>query len=229
MLPRNDKSCGAGLSDDNMPALEQDTQYGTVANSKSLLDMFGLGVVIFSEMKAIYVNNQAKEILANNDGLCLDSGLRLRAMRKDEDRALQALLRASHNILSSTERAGHGLLAISRLTEGQFYPIAVSKLYRDGSSSDLPGGDVVAFIRDTRSLGSIGWDAVANAYSLTKSEIRLIKCLVDGHTPEDAAREMKINVSTARWHLKQIFEKTGTNRQAELVRLILGMSLPLRL
>jgi DNA-binding CsgD family transcriptional regulator len=35
------------------------------------------------------------------------------------------------------------------------------------------------------------------------------------------AEELRVTQNTVRTHIKRIFEKTGTNRQAELVRVIL--------
>ena len=40
-------------------------------------------------------------------------------------------------------------------------------------------------------------------------------------TISEVADELEITLNTARTHLKQVFEKTGTKRQAELVRLLL--------
>lgn len=196
---------------------------------RNLLDMLGLGVIVFSEMRATYANHQAKDILAQNDGLSLDSGLRLRAMKQDEDKALQSLLRLTHCVAGDGGSKPSNNVAISRSTAGHFYPITITKLRREMLGDDFPLGSVAVFIRDTKNSGSIGWDAIGRALMLTKTEVRLAKHIVDGHSAEEAAREMRISVSTVRWHLKQIFEKTGTKRQAELVRLILGMAMPLRL
>ena len=39
------------------------------------------------------------------------------------------------------------------------------------------------------------------------------------------AEELAVSVSTVRIHLQRVFEKTGTHRQAALVRLLLGAGL----
>jgi len=62
---------------------------------------------------------------------------------------------------------------------------------------------------------------VALAYGLTRAETRL-GALLDGKRLGDYAREAGITLFTAKGYLKQIFIKTGVNRQADLVRLILG-------
>ncbi|CAA6606000.1 LuxR family transcriptional regulator (fragment) [Rhodospirillaceae bacterium LM-1] len=191
----------------------------------SLLDLLGVGVVVFADSRAVYVNQQADEILACCDGLRLDGGGRLRAAKADEDRALQHLLRGPHAPSVGQQQS---TLTISRPSEKLPYPITISHLPILAGQKQPGSGQVAAFIRDPNHIGTIAWEAVARTFDLTPTELRLVRHLVDGRSPEEAAKLMAINVSTARWHLKQIFEKTGANRQTELVRLILGMAMPLR-
>ena len=48
--------------------------------------------------------------------------------------------------------------------------------------------------------------------------------LANGNSLVDSAKAMHVTEQTARSYLKQIFVKTETNRQAELVRLMLTSS-----
>ena len=59
-------------------------------------------------------------------------------------------------------------------------------------------------------------------YGLTPGETRLTLLLLSDCSLEEAARLLGISRSTARSVLKRIFEKTGTNRQSGLVRLLLA-------
>lgn len=59
-------------------------------------------------------------------------------------------------------------------------------------------------------------------YGLTPGETRLTLLLLSDCSLEEAARLLGISRSTARSVLKRIFEKTGTNRQSGLVRLMLA-------
>ena len=62
--------------------------------------------------------------------------------------------------------------------------------------------------------------AVAHAFALTDREADVTCLLAEGMTITDAARTLSMRTGTARVHLRSIFEKTGTNRQAELVALL---------
>ncbi|WP_395327385.1 hypothetical protein WBP06_10920 [Novosphingobium sp. BL-8H] len=63
--------------------------------------------------------------------------------------------------------------------------------------------------------------ALCRAHGLTVSETELVMRLVKGLTIDAAARDMHIQPQTARAYLKQIFAKTDTHRQTDLVRMIL--------
>jgi DNA-binding CsgD family transcriptional regulator len=58
-------------------------------------------------------------------------------------------------------------------------------------------------------------------FGLTPAEARLALHLIAGETPQSAALKLNVSYETARSHLKNIFNKTGTHRQAELVVVIL--------
>ncbi len=64
-------------------------------------------------------------------------------------------------------------------------------------------------------------ESISQAYQLTPSEARVSALIAVGERIEAAAAVLGITPSTARTHLKRIFEKTRTNRQAELVKLLL--------
>jgi DNA-binding CsgD family transcriptional regulator len=61
--------------------------------------------------------------------------------------------------------------------------------------------------------------ALAAAFGLTGAEARVLAALLEGLSVSDTAARHQISVNTVRWHLKRLFEKTGTNRQSELIRL----------
>jgi len=58
-------------------------------------------------------------------------------------------------------------------------------------------------------------------YGLTPAEAVLATLLVQGRSLREAADERHVTIETVRSQLRQIFTKTDTSRQADLVRLIL--------
>jgi len=66
--------------------------------------------------------------------------------------------------------------------------------------------------------GSIG--AAGRLFALTAQELRVLALLADGAAPRQIAARLAVAVSTVRSHMKALFQKTCTTRQAELIRLV---------
>jgi DNA-binding CsgD family transcriptional regulator len=64
-------------------------------------------------------------------------------------------------------------------------------------------------------------DLLRRHFGLTPAEARFALHLVAGETLRSAEAKLSITYETARTHLKNIFHKTGTSRQAELLIVIL--------
>ena len=64
-------------------------------------------------------------------------------------------------------------------------------------------------------------EMLETVYSLTPAEADLVRLLAGGHSLEAAAELRGVTMNTVRTQLKQVFAKTDTKRQAELVRLVL--------
>jgi len=70
-------------------------------------------------------------------------------------------------------------------------------------------------------------EVIAKAYKLTMTELRVLLAVVDIGGVPDVAEVLGIAATTVKTHLGHVFEKTGTNRQADLVKLVAGFSNPL--
>jgi len=70
--------------------------------------------------------------------------------------------------------------------------------------------------------GAPGMNRLRAEFSLTKAEARLALYLADGASLPSMARAFDVKLTTIRSQLQQVFAKTGTSRQAELVALLLS-------
>ncbi len=69
--------------------------------------------------------------------------------------------------------------------------------------------------------------AIGSAFKLTPTELRVLLAIVEvGGVPE-VATAFGIADTTVRTHVTRLFEKTGTSRQADLVKLVAGYATPL--
>lgn len=71
-------------------------------------------------------------------------------------------------------------------------------------------------------------EVIAKSYKLTATELRVLLAIVEvGGVPE-VAEALGIAETTIKTHLGRVFQKTGTGRQADLVKLVAGFASPLR-
>jgi DNA-binding CsgD family transcriptional regulator/PAS domain-containing protein len=70
-------------------------------------------------------------------------------------------------------------------------------------------------------------DIIAKFYKLTPTELRVLFAIVQVGGVPDVAQSMGISPSTVKTHLRRLFAKTGTDRQADLVKLVAGYVNPL--
>ncbi len=184
------------------------------------LDLFDFGTFILgADGNIIFANVRALQLLELGNGL-RRAGQSVTATDFDNAVRLQtAIQHVSHDRHASpTEIDGTPLILIKRANARPL--VAVVARLSDGSAAH--GGAAIALYvldpdMDARPLAT----ALCRAHGLTVSETELVMRLVKGFTIEAAARDMHIQPQTARAYLKQIFAKTDTHRQTDLVRMVL--------
>jgi DNA-binding CsgD family transcriptional regulator len=70
-------------------------------------------------------------------------------------------------------------------------------------------------------------EVIGKTYDLTPAELRVLLGIVEiGGVPEVAAA-FGVADTTVKTHLGRLYAKTGTGRQADLVKLVAGFAMPL--
>ncbi|MDF2094782.1 response regulator [Aquibaculum arenosum] len=85
---------------------------------------------------------------------------------------------------------------------------------------------VIAFLTNPAQRQPLSPQCLAELFELTPSETQVAIKLAEGKRPDEIAETLAVSPTTVAFHLRNIFSKTDTNRQADLVALLL--SLPLR-
>jgi len=96
-----------------------------------------------------------------------------------------------------------------------------------GAALDLFSGSQILVVVSTVDAPS-GTDLtlLRALFDLTPAEAALIERLMQGATIGEIAAQKGLSVATLRTQLSSVFGKTGTSRQAELVRLVSGVWMP---
>jgi DNA-binding CsgD family transcriptional regulator len=89
------------------------------------------------------------------------------------------------------------------------------------------GAVAAVFVRKAVLQTSSALGVIGKTYRLTPTELRVLGAVVEiGGAPE-VADALGVTTNTVKTHLQRLFDKTGTSRQADLVKLVAGFASPL--
>jgi DNA-binding CsgD family transcriptional regulator len=191
------------------------------SGSMAALDVLPFGIAILDTGgKPIFTNHTGRAILKDGDGLKLRlTGLR--ADRPEEHTQLHELLRQATEAANCKGAPFLATIAITRSSNQRPLSVSISPLPVQDTLFELDTPVVVVVFGDTQRAAASDEGTLSSFYGLTRAEARLAHQLAERCRLEEAADRLGISPSTARTHLKHIFSKTDTNRQAELVKLFL--------
>lgn len=154
-----------------------------------------------------------EEVIHKGDPLLVSAG-RIRAVATDRDHMLCQFVAdaVSQRILKP------GALALTcangRRMMLNIYPLSFEQRFLAGYRAAA-----LVFVVDADQKLADG-ALLQQAFGLTRREALITARLASGHDLAEIADELAISRETARVHLRNIFSKTGTNRQSALVRLV---------
>jgi DNA-binding CsgD family transcriptional regulator/PAS domain-containing protein len=194
--------------------------------ARDALDTLAMGIVIADQdLRIVYANEGADEILAEPDGaLSLRQG-RIFARQPAEQRQFKQLVEAAAH-------GGRDPLAPQRssmILSGGDRTHSLSACVMP-AASPVPAGPLRKVMVALRRL-DMATDMVACArqlFDLTETEAKFASALASGLSLAEAADAQGVRISTARTHLARIFQKTDTRQQSQLVSLLRSAALPLR-
>ncbi len=170
----------------------------------------------------LHANARARMLLGAQDGL-LDQHGRLRCTRPAEsERLLATIADMAQRQCAASDAPVYDLLSVAR--DGDDVPLTV--IVRPGpdfgpATSPLQRSAIVV-ARDPAWAPLLPPQTLLALFSLSKAEAALASELVRGASLEDAAADLAISRNTAKSQLQAIFQKTGTKRQSDLIRLVLN-------
>jgi len=182
-----------------------------------IFDALVMGVVLLDARGEVsFANRSAAELLGTSAGTS-HAGSSGAPERKRRTAALQALMRRESG---SSDAA----LSYPDPVAGRPLHMVSTPLHRiDAVDLPDPRFATALFFGDPGVAAAGTEHALADLYDLTPAEERLALRLASGETLAVSAAQLGIRPSTARGALRSVFEKTGTRRQAELVRLVLTL------
>jgi len=182
--------------------------------AEAALDRLSHGLILLDRRgKVGFLNKAAEAMVAARDGLAITPHGLAGARKTETDRLARAIARAA---------AGEGSTLRLERPSGRRPLIILTAPFRfETEWLDVTPPMVMMAVTDPERHPVVSEARLRHLYGLTHTEAAIGARLLSGLDLAEVARERHISPRTARVHLSQIFAKTGTNRQAELVRMLL--------
>lgn len=181
------------------------------------LELLSCGVIVVDDdATVVYQNALSSRILG--EGLRIVSG-KIRATWPDDHTKLMKSLTSfsqgrndgPHPCLILNQRGGNALTL-------RLLPVNPAR-------TELPLGSALTMILmvEQRASEPIDPAFIRDALSLTLGEAKMASLIGAGLAPQEASRRLGIKISTARFVLKQIYQKANISRQSELISLMAAL------
>lgn len=186
------------------------------------LDHLPTGVLfVDSRARVLAMNASARITVAEGDGLIVRRN-GVYAESSEQTKALRDLIGRAATTGNGTENERGGAMTLDRPSLRRPLWILVVPLKRKKSGEEDSPAVVALFVSDPDRRYRVPAAALQKFYGLTPAETRLLEALVNGMSLEEASEEFRVSKNTLRTQLHQIFRKTDTSRQSEVIKLVLS-------
>jgi len=181
------------------------------------LDMLAMPTFLFNEHgRVAHYNRSAASLLQEGGNIKLVDG-HLQASHKATTRKLS--FEISQAILASRGGGKPNSIVLLPRHDRQPLMMMIAPLLLSGPSA---ASAALLFTFDPEVKPKVTADLVRHLFALSETEAELSVALCGGKTLDDFSIERGTSINTVKSQLKNIFVKTGTRRQSELVSLLLA-------
>jgi DNA-binding CsgD family transcriptional regulator len=186
------------------------------------IDRFPTGVSLLDARGHLLLANRgARQIFTQNDGIVLD-GTSVRAAVTSDDAALRRAIAGAVEAAVAGRLIESAVLSVNRRSGRRPYVVLVGPLRPHSGEPTATDAVVVLYVADLEQGVLRRREVLRELYGLTEAETQLVELLCQGSSLDEAAGARGVTLNTARSQLKQVFAKTHTSRQSELVRLVIS-------
>lgn len=181
-------------------------------------DSISLATLLLDEAGVIgNLNEAARQLLVRNPHVAIKQD-RLSFSQSSQQKRFDEKF---NTLLEGKAKHDYDALVVSS-QGGKALSILMRRIPRSGPDRRLRNAAVVIYLKESPQAGAaLNDDIVATLFGLRPAEAKVASLLADGLNFQQIAQAMEVTEETVRTYSKRVFAKTGTSRQAELVKLVL--------
>ena len=177
-------------------------------------------IMVDAGMRLVYADAAAEEMFRSGSMVSNDHGI----IGLRDSKANASL----HEAVTACAQIGFKRPAGGRLqtrVDAHRAPLVIEVLpYRMKADSLCTSSPVaMLLVTDPDQVRTANIERLCEHFGLTRAEAALSLEIMKGDGRAAAAERCGISINTARTHLTRVFDKTGVNRQAELIRVLLSV------
>jgi DNA-binding CsgD family transcriptional regulator len=181
-----------------------------------VLERLADGVIVLDRrLRVAFANGAARRLAA--DGL-------LRLQQAISTYSVVHSQRLADLTRSALQGTAGGTMSLPHHLDGRLLTVLVTSIRGKDlgrlSDAGLKDAAVLLFVIDPVNRRSIPLAQIMDAYGLTQAEARVALAASSGTTILETAQLLKLSPNTIKTHLRRVFAKTATGRQAELAGLM---------
>lgn len=196
----------------------------TVDLFRGSLENLAVPVVLTDATGSVLHANASAERMFATGGPILRQGRTIQAQNPlMADALLQAIASAASDLSVGSKGIGLPVSAV-----GQPPAVAYVLPLTDGTArAAFRPACAAVFVWTTTSASPLPEAVLTTLFELTPAQARVPMSAGKGLNPSETAASLGISENTLKTHLKRIYAKTGTSRQADLVKLVSDIATPL--
>ena len=199
------------------------------ASTTTALDRLSAGIFLLSQDRAIrFANAAGQSMLDRGDPLCSDGvGLGLTRRLKALDAQFRRCIADAVHPFDIEADAAHFSQAMV-LPDRAGRPSCVLHAAPLGQAATFQTGvsrpAAIVFAHDVAAAAAVAPEKLTALFGLTSAEARAALQIMEGGGGDAMASRLGVSINTFRTQLKAAYAKTGTNRQTDLLKLLLALS-----
>lgn len=183
-------------------------------------DYVSFGIVLLdADSKVRFANRASRSMASAVTGMSLDRKFMLECSRE------MAALRAAFDVAIRANETRTDVVECLTITGSDQQRSLLFMVCALGNQQAVQtdGPVVMVIMSDPAHRQPVAPGALESLFGLTRTEAQVANAFAEGKRTEQIATQFGISSTTVNFHKRNLFEKTGTNRQADMIALLLSV------